>query len=136
LKKTKVDTYTAMVDRGQMAASAGDTTVQEAIVDNQAQVYAFQKIGGQLNRTICNVSLDTDYSAYNGLLFLEDTATIRATGDVASFQPAIIAHVSPPPVIIPPAPEKSSTNQVAPASVVPAPANISTNQMAHTSVGT
>ena len=37
LKMTKVDTYTAMVDRGQMAASAGDTTIQEAIVDNQAQ---------------------------------------------------------------------------------------------------
>lgn len=106
LNLAKVDTYSATVYRGQITASYGNgyatTTTSTLSVANQAQVNAFQAIGGQPNKTICGLSLDIDYLAFNGLFVLADKATIQAAGDVAQFRTPIIA---------PPAAAVALTNQ-------------------------
>jgi hypothetical protein len=83
---TKVDTYSATIYRSQVVASAGNTTTSAVGLANQAQLNAFQMIGGQANEAICNVSLDADYWAVNALFLLAEKANIQAVGDVSRFQ--------------------------------------------------
>lgn len=91
---TNVDTYTAMVSESDVTASSGNgyatTTVTTHAAANQAQVNAFDKIGGQQNRVIRNISLDTDYLAVNALFALAEKVSINASGDIAEFRyPAV-----------------------------------------------
>jgi hypothetical protein len=78
-----VDTYSATVSKAEMTASAGNTTTTAVSVSNQAQVNAFQKIGGQRNRVIRDLSLDLDSLAINGLFVLVEKASVQASGNVA-----------------------------------------------------
>lgn len=94
LNLAKVDTYSADVYQEQMAASSGSTTATFTGLANKAQLNAFNKIGGQPNRTICDISLDVDQLAVNGLFVLVDKTAIRATGDVAEFRKPIIVQAA------------------------------------------
>jgi hypothetical protein len=78
-----VDNYSATVSESELVASAGNTTTTQRTVANQAQVNAFNKIGGQNNRVIRGLSLDVDYLAINALLALSEKIEVRASGDVA-----------------------------------------------------
>lgn len=91
-----VDKYIAMVSESDVSASSGYATTTSHGADNQAQVGAFNKIGGQSNRAIRNVSLDTDFWAMNVVFGLAEQESIIATGDVAEFQyPATAASPAP-----------------------------------------
>ena len=109
LKLANVDTYTATVSVSDVTASYGNgyatTTVSTHTAANQAQVNAFNKIGGQTNRLIRNMSLDTDYLAINGLFALAEKVSINAVGDIAEIQ-------FPAPL---PAPSETVTNPPPPA---------------------
>lgn len=86
LELRNVDTYTATVSETDVAAGGGNTTTTSHADVNQAQVNAFNKIGGQSNRAIRNVSLDADFLALNALFLLAEQESISAVGNVAEFQ--------------------------------------------------
>ena len=79
--------YSATVSDAEVVASSGNgyatTTTTQHAAANDAQVSAFQMIGGQTNRVIRGLSLDADSLAINGLVVLADKISVQAEGDVA-----------------------------------------------------
>lgn len=84
------DDYTAKVAQSEtVAATSQNTTVTIQRAANQAQVNAFNKIGGQPNRLIRGLTLDVSFMAVNGLIVLSQNTEIQAHGDIAEVHAAV-----------------------------------------------
>lgn len=102
----EVGDYHAEVTSAQMTASTGmgygaATTTTQSLA-NEAQVKAFEQIGGATNRAIRNITLDVNYVAINALVALAEQISISATGKVVEVQ------------AIPPAGGRASTREEVP----------------------
>lgn len=75
---TIVDNYSAMIFTGTSATSQSSSSSS----GNEAQVKAFQKIGGDPLLTITDVKLDTESLCINMLLGLMEKCTIQVNGKV------------------------------------------------------
>lgn len=119
IKLTDVDYYSANLTRSQMTASYGNqyatTTVSQNTYQDQAQVNAFQKIGGQPNLIIRGVTLDTDSLAINGLFVLFDKVTMQANGRVTQ----VNRVVPEPPLAVPPPPTTAPPETPPPPTTAP-----------------
>jgi hypothetical protein len=79
---TKVDIYTAEVND---TISFFNNPATENFVNNPRE-NALQKIDGETNRMIHNMTLQTSWVMFAGFLLFGDGGGIRCTGDVAEFQ--------------------------------------------------
>jgi hypothetical protein len=86
------DVYSSETSFASVVASAGNTTTSSTTSVNQAQVNAFNKIGGQPNRLIHGLTFDVNYVAVNALILLAEKVSITASGNVAETRPIPAAN--------------------------------------------
>jgi hypothetical protein len=70
----------------QFHIAAGNSSQSQ--LANQAQVQAFQHIGGDTNRAIREVQVEIRYTAINALVALAESLSLQATGKVVELRPA------------------------------------------------
>ncbi|MCX5698764.1 MAG: hypothetical protein NTX01_03615 [Candidatus Omnitrophica bacterium] len=77
-----VDDFSATVSSGVISSSYGGYTSTESTSVNEAQVKAFEKIGGDNSMTITDVKLSTESLGIDLLLSMGSDVSITATGKV------------------------------------------------------